>query len=110
MKYVLMSGMALTLLAGSARAHPPENADMSLAPWFQSLRQPNTGMSCCSIADCRRTDFRIKGDHYQALVDGQWKTVPPSSILDRADNPTGQAVVCYTPYMGIMCFVKGPET
>lgn len=110
MKYVLLSAAMVALPAGYAQAHPPKNADMSLAPWFQSLRQPNTGISCCSIADCRRTDFRIQGNHYQALVDGEWKTVPQNAILDRSDNPTGRAVVCYTPYAGIMCFIKGPET
>ena len=109
MKYVLMAWIALALLSGPVQAHPPQNADMSLAPWFHSLRQPGTGISCCSIADCRQTDFRIHGNDYQAKVDGQWKTVPKSTILDRVDNPTGRAVVCYTPYVGILCFIKGPE-
>ncbi len=109
MKHVLMIGMALGLMMGSAEARPPKNADMSLAPWFHSLRQPGTGASCCSIADCRQTDFRIKGGHYQAKVNGHWKTVPKHTILSRTDNPTGRAVVCYTPYVGIMCFIKGPE-
>lgn len=110
MKYLLLSAMAPALLVGTAQAHPPKNANMSYAPWFRSLRQPGTGMSCCSIADCRQTSFRIKGNHYEALIDGTWKTVPPDRILSRTDNPTGEAVVCYTPYLGIMCFVKGPET
>ena len=26
------------------------------------------------------------------------------------DNPTGRAVVCYTPTLGIVCFIRGPET
>lgn len=97
------------LLASPAFARPPPNADMSLAPWFQSLRQPHTGMSCCSVSDCRQTDFRIEGGQYEALIDGQWRRVPPEVVLQRTDNPTGRAVVCYTPYRGIMCFVRGPE-
>jgi hypothetical protein len=82
---------------------------MSLAPWFNSLQQPRTGISCCSIADCRRTDARLAGDHYEALVDGQWRAVPPEAVVERADNPTGRAVVCYTPSRGIMCFIKAPD-
>ena len=109
MKYMLIAGMAVAVFSGVAQARPPENADMSLAPWFRSLRQPGTGISCCSIADCRQTDFRIEGNNYQAKVDGHWTTVPKDRVLDRADNPTGRAVVCYTPYVGIMCFIKGPE-
>lgn len=109
MKHVLIVGAALIAFGGTAAAHPPANADMSLAPWFRSLRQPGTGMSCCSIADCRPTDFRIHNGHYEAKVSGHWRHVPADTILKRADNPTGRAVVCYTPYLGIMCFIRGPE-
>lgn len=101
---------ALCLLSGGAVAAPPENADPSLAPWFQSLRQPGTGVSCCSISDCRQTDFRSVGTHYEVLIDGVWRPVPGDKVLQRMDNPTGRAVVCWTPTMGIMCFVRGPET
>ena len=110
MKVLLMSSAAFGLIAATAAARPPPDADMSLAPWFQSLQQPGTGMSCCSIADCRPTDFRILNGHYQALIEGDWHDVPPEVVLERMDNPTGRAVVCYTPYRGIMCFIKGPET
>ncbi len=110
MKRALVVGVPLLVLSTSAFAHPPQNADMSLAPWFQGLRQPGTGMSCCSIADCRQTEFRMAGSHYEALIDGEWRPIPPTSILERTDNPTGHAVVCYTPGLGIMCFIRGPET
>jgi hypothetical protein len=97
-------------LAVPAFAAPPPNSDMTYAPWFHSLRQPGTGMSCCSIADCRETDFRTNGDHYEALIQSQWVRVPNDKVLPRADNPTGRAVVCWTPWEGVMCFVRGPET
>lgn len=106
----LLAVSALVAVAGTALGRPQPGADMTFAPWFESLRQPGTGMSCCSIADCRQTDFRIAGNRYEALVDGEWRTVPPETIIERSDNPTGRAVVCYTPYRGIMCFIKGPET
>ena len=92
-----------------AKAEPPPNADPALAPWFQSLKQPDTGVSCCSIADCRRTDSRVAGDHYEVMIDGQWRAVPQSAVVEREDNPTGRAVVCYTPARGIMCFIKAPD-
>ena len=101
---------ALSLVAGAAFARPPANADPALGPWFHSLMQPGTGISCCSEADCRRTDFRINGDHYEAMIQGIWQKVPNETVLKRADNPTGTAVVCWTPTLGIMCFVRGPET
>jgi hypothetical protein len=44
------------------------------------------------------------------MIEGRWLPIPPDKILDRTDNPTGRAVVCYTPTLGIMCFIRGPET
>ena len=106
----LVAAGAFVSLAAAAFGRPPPNADPALAPWFHSLMQPGTGISCCSEADCRRTDFRINGDHYEAMIQGVWQRVPNSSVLRRSDNPTGSAVVCWTPALGIMCFVRGPET
>jgi hypothetical protein len=103
-------GGGLCLIANPVAARPPPNADMSLAPWFQGLKQPGTGMSCCSIADCRQTDFRVAGSHYEAMIEGEWRPIPPDKILPGTDNPTGHAVVCYAPGIGIMCFIRGPET
>jgi hypothetical protein len=100
---------AALLAATPALAAPPDDADPALAPWFNSLRAPWTNALCCSVADCRPTDARIAGDHYEAFVGGQWRAVPPDRILQRTDNPTGRAVVCWTPATGIMCFVHGPE-
>jgi hypothetical protein len=105
---IILSGCSVFAMPGLARS--PPNADKLLAPWFQGLRQPGTGISCCSVADCRLTDFRTQGDHYEAMIDGQWREVPATTILERIENPTGHAVVCYTPARGIMCFVRGPET
>jgi hypothetical protein len=110
MQRAIVVSACLVLSAGSGAARPPPDADMSLAPWFQGLRQPGTGMSCCSISDCRQTEFRTAGNHYEAMIEGQWRAIPPDKILDGIDNPTGRAVVCYTPTMGIMCFIRGPET
>ena len=47
--------------------------------------------------------------HLEALIDGHWLVVPSEKILQRADNPTGHAVVCWTPTLGIMCFVRAAE-
>lgn len=101
---------AVACTAATAIARPPPNADPKLAPWFESLRQPRSGASCCSIADCRPADFRTSGDHYEVKLQRGWTAVPREKILHRLDNPTGRAVVCWTPSVGIMCFVPGPQT
>lgn len=111
-------GLAVGLAVGqTAVAAPPEGFDPALVPWFESLRQPGTGAGCCSIADCRTAEFRQDRDGYEVLIDGRWKLsvpfwlrVPPNRIIDRTDNPTNRAVVCFTPEAGILCFVRPAES
>jgi hypothetical protein len=99
----------MLLLIASAYGRPPENADPTLAPWFQSLAVPGTGITCCSIADCRPTEYRTVGDNYEALIEDKWVAIPPRKVLQPNDNPVGRAVVCWTPERGVMCFVRGTE-
>jgi hypothetical protein len=95
--------------AGAAIAAPPQGADQSLAPWYESLKQPGTRVGCCSIADCRPVESRIVGDHYEALIGQEWLRVPPNRVLDHQPNPAGRAVACWTPQYGILCFVRPTE-
>jgi hypothetical protein len=98
------------------RAAPPPDADATLAPWFRSLRQPNTDQSCCDRADCRMVQYRIVDGHFQAFIGGEfarwqnppyaWVDVPNDSIIHRHDNPTGEGVACWAG-MRIICFVEG---
>src|SRR5450755_1762774 len=112
-KIAIAVGLALSRAAVAA---PPDSPDPALAPWFESLKQPGTGASCCSIADCRTVEFRQDRDGYEVLIDGRWKMsipfwlrVPPKRIIDRSDNPTNHGVVCFTPEAGILCFVRPAE-
>ncbi|WP_244485933.1 hypothetical protein [Bradyrhizobium viridifuturi] len=104
-------------LSQAATAAPPDNPNPALAPWFEGLKQPDTGASCCSIADCRTVEFRQDRDGYEVLIDSRWKLsspfwlrVPPNRIINRTDNPTNRAVVCFTPEAGILCFVRPAES
>jgi hypothetical protein len=95
--------------AAAGTGAPPENGDPRLAPWFESLRQPGTGISCCSIADCRPVDYRVGENGYEVLIEDLWRPVPADKVLQGKDNPLGRAVVCWTPVRGIVCFVRGTE-
>jgi hypothetical protein len=108
--------VVLSFAAGAVAA-PPENADPRFTPWYRSLRQPGTGAECCGLADCRVVEFRRTGDVYEVFVDERWRLskpywtrVPPEKILERPDNPTGRAVVCFTPEAGVMCFILPPQS
>lgn len=109
--------MAIALSVAPVRALPPDNADPSLAPWFKSLKQPGTGAECCAISDCRSVEVRRVGQGYDVKIDHKWHVsstfwlrVPAERILDEHRNPTGGAVLCYTPEAGILCFVPPPES
>ncbi len=102
--------LALLPIAAAAAAQPPPNPDPALKSWFRSLLQPGTNYPCCSIADCRRADYRTTGNRYEVRIHGKWLPVLPSKILKRTDNPTGHAIVCWDPAQGIMCFIRAPET
>jgi hypothetical protein len=100
----------------SSRAAPPPGADPNLAPWFQSLRQPQTNLSCCDRSDCRTVRYRIIDGHFQAFIGGEfgrwqnppyaWVDVPENSVLHNHDNPTGEGVACWAGAR-IICFVEG---
>src|ERR1044072_1180791 len=98
------------LSAHSHEANEPE------APWFNSLRQPQSGVQCCSMHDCRaydeRTEVRIENGVYAVLHNGEWLQVPASKIIERFDNPTGHFVACVYDLGGsggalVLCAVKG---
>ena len=91
-----------------AKADPPPNADPALAPWYQGLKQPNDRHLV--LLDRRgATDYRTDGDHYEVLINDKWTIVPKDKVLQHVDNPIGRAVVCWTPALGIMCFVRATE-
>jgi hypothetical protein len=123
MQRLAVYGTAVVGLIGCCcapvRADPPPNADQSLAPWFHSLLQPRTQMSCCSMADCRPVQYRVFGDHFQAFIGDEfprwsnaphsWVDVPNGNVLHRPDNPTGEGVACW--FRGeIVCFIEGTGT
>ena len=78
---------ALSLWALAALAAPPEGAYPRLSTWFESLRQPGSGISCCSIADCRPVDTRVGPAGYEAFIDDRWRPVPADKVLQGKDNP-----------------------
>lgn len=88
----VLAGLALTGMG--VHAAPPSEGDLHYSEWFLSLKQPGSGVSCCSISDCRMTDLKIEGQHYWAKdQEGNWLEIPDDKIL-RISNPTARAVLC----------------
>ena len=114
--------LAVSLAVLPAAAAPPPNPDPALSGWFQSLSRPwrpgsGATVKCCDMADCRVTDYREVGDHYEVLIDERfpgvrepsWERVPARAVVERTENPTGGAVACW--HEGeVFCFVRAQET
>jgi len=106
--------LAVAILGGTALAwaRPPEGItpDPELHGWFESLKLPGTRLSCCSEADCRPADYRMRENGYEAWLDDKWTAIPAHTVLVGQSNPLGRAVVCRTSTGTILCFVPASQT
>jgi hypothetical protein len=81
--------------------------------WYQELKQPGTGYSCCNgttggiDGDCRPTRAYLTDDgQWRALIDGKWVLVPPRAVLKQL-APDGRSHVCASRTGVIYCFLGG---
>ncbi len=82
--------------------------------FYSKLVRKDTKTSCCNLSDCRPTESRMVGDHYEVKVDGAWVSVPKETIQN-VSAPDGGAHVCAPKQTGanrgtIYCVVLPPET
>ena len=80
---------------------------------FYSTLKRNDGGSCCNLMDCRPTQSRMIGDHYEVKVDGAWMPVPRNKI-NNVIAPDGGAHVCAPKQEGVnkgvlFCVVLPPD-
>lgn len=87
---------ALAALALACLLSPVAAQDR--AAWFKSLRQPDTGMSCCDISDCKKTQAKWSKGGWSAIVRGYPRAIPPNIILKNNPSIDGEAYVCASEY------------
>ena len=67
--------------------------------FYAKLRRNDGTGPCCSLTDCRPTQSRMIGDHYEVKVDG--KRVPvPSDKINNVVAPDRGAHVCVPRQIG----------
>ena len=81
--------------------------------WYQELKQPGTGYSCCNgtvngiEGDCRPTRAYLTDEgQWRALIDGKWVLVPPRAVLKQL-APDGRSHICASRTGVIYCFLGG---
>ena len=119
----VVSILALGVIASAAGAQEPS---APLGPggqrgqghaqnhdWYQELKQPGTGYSCCNgttggtDGDCRPTRAYLTDEgQWRALIDGKWVLVPPRVVLKQL-APDGRSHVCASRTGVIYCFLGG---
>ena len=79
----LLCGAVSLFLCGSAAAQEGYYGvghDKWHQGFYSTLKRNDGGGSCCNLMDCRPTQSRIVGDHYEVKVDGAWTPVPYDKI------------------------------
>ena len=61
--------------------------------FYLKLNRNDGKGTCCNLMDCRPTQSRMVGDHYEVKVDGEWTPVPNDKI-NNVVAPDGGAHVC----------------
>jgi hypothetical protein len=110
---------ALSFLPSPAVAAEGDHGDghgMWHGEFYSKLLRPDTKTSCCNLADCRPTEVRSAGDHYEVMKDGRWIRVPPEKVVKVAP-PDGGAHICAPPSTSlpwspdeVFCIVMPYET
>lgn len=107
--------LALTGVAFGALSQSGNHGDghAQSHDWYQELKQPGTGYSCCNgtingiEGDCRPIRaYQLEDETWRALVDGKWVPVPPRVVLKQM-APDGRSHICASRSGLIYCFIRG---
>lgn len=75
--------------------------------WYNGLRHPSSGASCCDQRDCRPTRAFVDDDgNWRAQLNGRWVKVPKHAVLNTR-APDGNSHICANEAGIILCFVGG---
>jgi len=82
--------------------------------FYDTLQRPDTKGSCCNLTDCRPTQGRAAGDHYEIKVNGAWISVPAEKVVKKSAPDMGFHVCAPYRFDGkpenLYCVVLPPET
>jgi hypothetical protein len=83
----------LVVADGEHRGHHGAGHAQWHETFYKDLKIPGSKTSCCNLSDCRPTEIRSNGDHYEIMKDGRWIRVEPGKIV-KVTAPDGGAHIC----------------
>lgn len=92
MRYILLS-LLLSVPVHAQEGFQGQGHEQWHEDFYQKLVTPETKVSCCNIADCRPTQGRTTGQHYEVMINGLWVEVLPNKIV-KVSAPDGGFHVC----------------
>lgn len=113
LRFILLVLVAMLVVMAKGRAeehtHGHIQSHDKLHGWYQSLKSPRTGYSCCSSKDCRAApEAKFEDGQWTVVVNGNRISVPADLVIkpDSKENPTVEAHVCHYPAGNdVLCFV-----
>jgi hypothetical protein len=113
----IILGLLAAMFIGGVRAHDPDHPELN--QWYASVKQPDTGISCCGPSDAYWCNEGAKGSQVTCTIDDNRsdkrlsrRHVPngtvvniPQHKINKDPNPTGSAVVWLSPADYVWCFV-----
>ena len=110
---ICLASMFLCAPAPAEEGHYGVGHERWHTDFYLKLNRNDGKGTCCNLIDCRPTQSRMVGDHYEVKVDGEWTPVPNDKI-NNVVAPDGGAHVCAPrqtgPNKGVLfCVVLPPE-
>ena len=116
MRFLLI--ILLLAIASSAKSQEyngnhGEGHDQWHGDFYQGLVTPTTKVSCCNLADCRPTEGREAGGHYEVMIDKKWVRVLSDKIVKKSAPDGGFHVCAPLNFSGkpehVYCVILAPE-
>src|SRR5262245_43785872 len=80
---ICFASMLLCVRAAAQEGHYGVGHDRWHKDFYLKLNRNDGKGTCCNLVDCRPTQSRMVGDHYEVKVDGEWTPVPNDKINKR---------------------------
>ena len=110
--FILM--LAFLKAAWAQDGHIGHGHDKWHQSFYDTLQRPDTKGSCCNLTDCRPTQGRVAGEHYEIKVNGAWISVPADKIVKKSAPDMGFHVCAPYQFDGkpenLYCVVLAPES